>query len=149
MCHISNHLTDETEILAAIFHNDLINKINELGVPIHASIIQAARTACTHIANIWPPNIQNYWLHVLRYALFPIMSEESQEVQDLKREFPQLNLECSKWGQAINREYIPLKSGNAEIPVRELRETILGEMARFGLERTDETESLLKNYSNK
>jgi len=118
---------DTTEIIAAIFHKDLLEQFQTLGYGISENIIASAQSICKYIDQIDKPHIKKYWNNILKYTLFASISPDHTAILEIKSQYPNIDLNPNRWWIAIHTPEIISKSGE-KIWIRELRDVVIQDL---------------------
>lgn len=115
--------------MAASFHRDLFEELDECGIPLKVSVLKHAEKMLSLISDFKDPFLQKYWLRALGYPLFSLLNPDGEEVQNLREKFPDFRLRATRWGRMIHKKEqnytIQDTDETIAIPTRMLRQAMM------------------------
>lgn len=118
------------ELAAASFHRDMFEEIDELWVPLKASVLKHSRVLLNFISQIQNEELKKYWISVIKYPLFSLINPDWEESQSLREEFPNISLKPTQWWKLIHKQEKQCSIDGKEnelipVPLREIRKIMM------------------------
>jgi hypothetical protein len=122
---------NQWEIVAAAFHRDMFEEIDELWIPLKQSVMKHANIILTYIDQIKNKDLQKYWISVLKYPLFSLLNPSWEEIEQLRNKFPSVSLNSTDWWNMVHQQKLECNISweskqKIEVSLRDVRRIMMG-----------------------
>lgn len=116
-----------TEMLAAIFHKDLLSQWDEKGLSIVEKTYTSIEGLAKMLVSLDNAKLQSYWMNILKYFMYSIIWADDTKLEQISQLYPSLNFSQTSWGEIVNQNSISfsIEGIKYELEVRKAREHIM------------------------